>query len=308
MADPERILLSGSNGFFGSWIRRALSEAGHDVVAGTRSGVDGTIRLDLDDPGSVARAVAETGPTVIVNAAGISSPAAARKDPGRCFAANTGGTLNLLEAIRTKAPDARLVTLSSAAVYGAGTDDRLDEEEPPAPHSIYGASKLAAEVLCGQYIRERGAAITTLRVFNLVGPGQPGDQASAEFTGAVRRALEAGRPDVEITVGDPGISRDYTDVRDAAAAVAAVIGSGGQGIFNLCSGEATSLADLGDTLSGLATTLKGAPFAVRLRRDPARTSPGDPHTICGSGERLRTATGWSPKTPLSRSLADLLAA
>lgn len=307
MSGPERVLLPGSNGFFGSWIRRALESAGHHVTGGTRTGENGDIAIDAADPDSIARAVAEVKPTVIVNAAGVSSPAASREDPAACFTANTAGTFNLLEAIRCEAPRARLVALSSAAIYGAGTDDHLTEDDPPAPHSIYGASKLAAEVLCGQHIRERGTVVTTLRVFNLVGPGQPRNQAAAEFAEAVANAVRHGRDRVEITVGDPGISRDYTDVRDAAAAVAAVVGTGRRGIFNLCSGEPTSLERLGSILAELAEARTGRPFEVCLVRDPARTSAGDPHTICGSHERLRAVTGWAPEIPLARSLADLLA-
>ncbi len=308
MPDPERILVPGSNGFFGRWICRALTRAGHRVIGTSRSGTDADpdARFDLRNTAAVLRAVGEAMPTVIVNAAGISSPGTARLDPAACFAANTGGTLNLLEAIRLAVPEARLVNLSSAAVYGASTDDPLDEEDPLTPHSVYGASKLAAEVLCGQYGREHGMPITTLRVFNLIGPGQPSDQAAAEFAGAVGTALGRQLDEARVTVGNPAISRDFTDVRDAAIAVAAVIDSGSSGTYNLCSGRATSLAELADLLSDLASKSAGRPFTARLDRDPNRTAPGDSLTIRGSNRRLAEATGWSPDIPIARSLSDLL--
>lgn len=298
MEPGKRILVTGAGGFFGGWILRELSAAGHDTIGLARD------ELDLTDAGATATKVAAADPAVIVNAAGISSPRACEEDPAACFSANTGATFNLLEAIRISAPRTRLVCLSSAAVYGPGAGDPLAETDPVAPHSIYASSKLAAEVLTSQYVREGKVSATTLRVFNLIGPGQPGDQAAAEFALEVRATLDKGLDEVGITVGDPGISRDFTDVRDAARAVASVIGK--PGVFNLCSGRTTSLLELADTLAGLARRHRDPGFAVHLDTDPDRTSPGDARSVCGVPDKLRNATGWRPEIPLERSLSDLL--
>lgn len=299
----QRILLTGAAGFFGRQIDRALSEAGHRVTGLTRED------LDLTDHPAVTRILRATTPDVVVNAAGISSPRICREDPDACFRANTEVVFNLLEAIRTEVPATRLVLLSSAAVYGAGAGDPLAEDDPLSPHSIYGASKLAAEVLGGQFIRSGTGRLTTLRVFNLAGQGQPGDQAVAEFAREIRGALAKGSREVAITVGDPGISRDFTDVGDAAEAVARVVAEPDtvNGIFNLCSGRTASLREIADTLARLVRRPGEPPFTVRLLTDPGRTSPGDPHTVCGAGERLRMATGWEASVPLEHSLANLLA-
>lgn len=298
MEAGQRILVTGAAGFFGGWIVRELTAAGHRVTGLSRD------ELDLSDPAATAATVAASEPDVIVNAAGISSPRACEENPAACFTANTAATFNLLEAIRGRNRGTRLVLLSSATVYGPGAGDPLAETDPVAPHSIYASSKLAAEVLTSQYIREGKVNATTLRVFNLIGPGQPGDQAAAEFAAAVRDALEAGAGEVGITVGDPAISRDFTDVRDAARAVAAVIGV--PGLFNLCSGHTASLLELADTLAGLARRHRDPAFSVHLDTDPERTSPGDARSVCGVPDKLRNATGWRPEIPLERSLSDLL--
>lgn len=301
--DGSRILLTGAAGFFGRRIHRALEDVGARVTALNRED------LDLTDGAKVVKTVALLEPEVVVNAAGISSPRACRENPAACFGANTAATFNLLEAIRTGMPAARLVSLSSAAVYGPGSGDPLAEDDPLSPHSVYGASKLAAEVIGGQFIRSGTGRVTTLRVFNLVGPGQPADQAAAEFARDVRDALKEGRREVSITVGDPKISRDFTDVRDAAGAVARAVAEPAtvNRIFNLCSGRAVSLREITDHLAGLVRRPGEPPFEVRLETDPARTSPGDPHTVCGSGERLLQATGWQATVPLKHSLRNLLA-
>lgn len=297
MIESRRILVPGAGGFFGGWILDALERAGHRVTGLGRD------ELDLSDPAAVGETVGKAAPEVIVNAVGISSPRTCREDPAACFTANTGAVLNLLEAIRTRAPESRLVALSSAAVYGPGTGEPLVERDPLTPHSIYGSSKLAAEVLVGQYAREGKVSATTLRVFNLVGPGQPADQAAAEFALATGIALREGRSEASITVGDPEIARDFTDVRDAARAVAAAIETPGR--FNLCTGSAVSLRDLATALTGIARR-QDPYFEVKLDPDPARIVPGDARVLSGAPDRLREATGWVPEITLRQSLADLL--
>lgn len=304
MGDAGHTLVLGAGGFFGGWIRRVFEAGGGRVTAPARD------RLDLTDPKAVAAAVAAARPDVIVNAAGMSSPRACHEDPAGCLEANVAGTFNLLEAAAAEAPGARLVLLSSAAVYGPGAGELLTEEDLPAPRSAYGASKLAAEMLTGQYVREGRLEATTLRVFNLAGPGQPASQAAAGFAAEVREALAAGHDSVRITVGNPETARDFTDVRDAARAVAlaAAAPAAANRILNLCSGRPVSLEELAGVLGGLAAERSGRPLRVRLQPDPERVAPGDPFTLCGSPEKLRDATGWKPRIPLGESLSSLLSA
>lgn len=300
MPDPpgERVLIPGANGFFGTWIARTLERSGHEVVGRTGS------ELDLTDAPRVRREVAATEPTVIVNAAGISSPARARRDPTTCFRVNTGGVLNLLEAARRAAPEARLINLSSAAVYAPSSWDRpVAEDQPVAAGTPYAASKLAAELLCGQYARERRMRVATLRVFNLIGPGQSAEQAAGEFTLAVARALEEGRSKVVIPVGSPSTSRDFTDVRDAADAVCAVIERQVTGVFNLCSGRAVTLAELAAALEGAARE-RVPGFTVDLSPEPRRIGASDPGRLVGAPLRLERATGWRAVTPLRHTVAS----
>lgn len=320
MAGP--ILVIGSNGFFGSWICRSLTAAGHEVVAGTRPG------FDLTDATGLLRAVEQTGPAAVVNAAGCSLPAAAREDPAGCFSLNTGGTLNLLESVRRAAPETRLINLSSGAVYGpAGTKNSRTGERAPAPPdaaltedrplgatSPYAASKLAAEMLCGQYIRRDGLRITTLRVFNLIGPGQLERQAAAEFTLAVAGAIRRGEHEVRIGVGDPRISRDFTDVREAAGAIRDLIeraftGQDMTGRFNLCSGRTVSLAELATALERAARRqAPGSKLTVSLEGDPERVRADEPDRLLGSPGKLERATGWSARIPFDRTVSDCLEA
>ena len=294
MSSPgeKRILVLGAAGFFGDWIARDLEAAGHRVDRSTRESGG-----DLLDAAGLRRLVADVGPEAVVNAAGMTSPAQAMKDPAGCFAVNAGGVVNLLEALRMEAPEARLVALSSAAVYGG--EPPFGEGAPTDADTPYAASKLAMEVVCRQYLRGDGRPVAVLRSFNLTGPGEPATQATSEFCQA---ALDAGAGErAEVKVGEPSTARDFTDVRDAARAVRLVIETGATGTLNLCSGNATSLTELARIIGGLT----GAQLVLR------GSGTGRPAsgllTVEGDPTLLREATGWRPEIGLERSLGDLIA-
>ena len=298
MAGP--VLVIGGRGFFGRRISEALRTSGKEVLTGNR--VSGDVALDLLDPESIEAAICECRPGTVVCAAGVAAAADAADDPAGCFRVNVGGTFNLLEQLGRHCRAARLVFISSAAVYAASAD-RLPEEAPTRPDSIYAASKLAAEMLCHQHAAA-GHRTTVLRVFNLIGPGQPADQAPGEFARAADTAMSLGKTEATVKVRDPQISRDYTDVRDAARGVAMVIEKSATGTFNLCSGKAVSLEELAGVFGEAASGPR--PFRLELEGSlPPR--PGDPGTVTGDPSRILEATGWKANTPLRESVADLLA-
>ncbi|MET0559798.1 MAG: NAD-dependent epimerase/dehydratase family protein [Solirubrobacterales bacterium] len=300
-AEPTLLLL-GASGFAGVHLRQALSQHGLRVVSSSRGGGEGAPACDLLDAEAIASCVEAVRPQAIVNAAGSSSVARSWERPAEVFAVNATGVLNLLEAVARHAPDAHLLCLSSAAVYGEPGEEQmpLDEDAPPAPVSPYGAGKLAMEELCAQYARARGIAVAVIRAFNLVGPGQPPFSAASGLARQIALAERAGDSRAELALGNPGAARDTTDVRDAARALAEVSARRLTGTYNLCSGVAPTVADLATSLAG-ATELEVSTWV-----DPALARPADPPLLLGDPSRLRAATGIVPEIPLARSLADLL--
>lgn len=289
MAGP--VLVLGGQGFLGRRICEALRDSGHEAIAAGRSA---ELKADLLDPGSLASALDEAGPEAVVCAAGISSAGAANADPPACLETNVTGVSNLAEAMRNR-PECHLTLLSSAAVY-APSSGPLTEASATLPGSIYGASKLAAEKICDWQSAE-GRPVAVLRVFNLIGPGQGEDQVPGEFARAILAAETGGSDRALVRVRSSSISRDFTDVRDAGQAVAAVASRQTVGTFNLCSGQNLTLDELA-----------GAFGEGRLDLDAAlEPRAGDPDRISGDPARLKEATGWRASTPLTRSAGDLLA-
>jgi GDP-4-dehydro-6-deoxy-D-mannose reductase len=236
-------------------------------------------------------------PDLIVNAAGAASVGRSWQRPAETFAANAAGVLNLLDAVARNAPNAHVLCISSADVYGARDEEELPlgEELELQPITPYGASKAAMEIVCGQYARGRQLRIGIARAFNMVGPGQ-----SPSFAGRVAAAEREGATELELGLGNPGAIRDFVDVRDAARALIEISRGELVGTYNLCSGVGTTIAGLVEEL-GRAT-----PLRLRARLDPRLERPADPPALVGDPARLREASGFAPRISLSRSLADLL--
>ncbi len=295
MSPGERFLVLGATGFFGSHITEELRTAGQEVVPAARDGVKGP-SFDLLDPAGMRKLLSSWKPNCVINAAGASSPAAAIRDPAGAFLANASGTLNLLEAIRQETPDALLLSLSSAAVYSGGPP--FTEESETEARTPYSASKLSAEIICEQYVRWAGARVAIVRCFNLTGPGEPSGQATSEFCRAARQAKPG--DSARVQVGDPAITRDITDVRDAARAVKEIGVAGLAGTYNICSAKPRSLASIAETISEVSGR------HLELASSESRRRSGEAPASYGSAELLRKATGWEPVISFRQSMTDLL--
>jgi CDP-paratose 2-epimerase len=133
---------------------------------------------------------------VVIHAAAQPSHDWAARDPQADFAVNANGTLNLLEATRRHAPDASFIFISTNKVYGdtpnrlplTELDTRLELPEghryhrgidttmsiDSSMHSLFGASKAAADLLTQEYGRYFGMPTVCLRGGCLTGPNHAG--------------------------------------------------------------------------------------------------------------------------------------
>lgn len=301
MSEQPTLLLVGAGGFLGAHLLAAAEGAGLRTVASSREATDGAPACDLLDPASLTGCLGSVKPDLVINAAGAASVGRSWVRPVETFAANATGVLNLLEAVTVSAPGAHVLCLSSADVYGAREDDELPLAEglELRPLTPYGAGKAAMEALCGQYARSRGLQIAVARVFNLIGPGQSPEFAVPGFARGIA-AAERESGEVELALGNPDAVRDFVDIRDGARALLELSRRRLTGTFNLCSGVGTTIAALAGELA------RQARVPVTVRHDPALERPADPPALVGNPMRLREATGFTPETPLARSLGDLL--
>jgi len=134
---PPRLAVTGAGGMLGRELVRAAAARGAPCVPWDRAA------CDVTEPAAVAAAFARARPEVVIHAAAWTDVDGCEADPERAFLVQGTGTANVAAACR--AAGARLVTVSTDYVFDGTKEAPYAEDDPPAPLSVYGWSKLAAE-------------------------------------------------------------------------------------------------------------------------------------------------------------------
>jgi Nucleoside-diphosphate-sugar epimerases len=283
-----RVLLFGASGFLGNHVRRALAPYASLTCPG-RDDCD-LVRTGVTALGALLRSVS---PDVVVNCTGRLVGSA-----DELVEANTLVTAKLVEAVATHAPRARLVRLGSAAEYGVvSAGEAVTEDAPVAPVSAYGVSQAAATrlvELAGAAGRVDGVV---LRVFNPVGPGLPEESLLGRAAALLRRAIATGAD--HISLGSLASYRDFVDVRDVAAAVAAaaLAETLPERVLNIASGRAVPVREAVSLLAEVAG------FRGEIREDsPAPERSAAVPWMRGDVRRAERLLRWTPGYEFSESV------
>ena len=161
------------------------------------------LHVDLLDADAVRTAVRDTAPAVVHHLAARAHVGESWREPAAYLRENTAMTLNLLEAVRTEAPEAAVVVVGSSELYGAPEAMPIDESAPLRPQNPYAVSKASADLLAGFYADAHGLRIVRPRAFNHAGPGQQPIYAIASFARQVAAGLEAGEDPIRVVTGNP---------------------------------------------------------------------------------------------------------
>ncbi|MEO7190577.1 MAG: GDP-mannose 4,6-dehydratase [Vicinamibacterales bacterium] len=300
-----RTLVTGANGFAGSHLLDVLGH-GPELIAWYRPGTalpPGTRiqwqSVELTDAAAVARALREAEPDRIYHLAGAPSVESSWRNAVPHLQTNALGTHHLLEGVRLSGRATRVLVISSAQVYQA-SDDPIGEDTPLVPTSPYGFTKLGQDQLAARAHRDDGIDALVARPFNHIGPRQTPEFAVSSFARQIAR-IEAGLAPPELRVGNLEARRDFTDVRDVAAAYVALMNRGRSGgVYNVCSGRAFRMRDLLESLRSLASV------EVHIETDPAKLRPSDMPVLQGDASRLARDLGWAPVIPIEQTLEDTL--
>jgi CDP-paratose 2-epimerase len=246
--------------FFGEagdtrWTRRRLEQ----TLTGYRHH-----ELDIRDREAIAALMRDLAPDVIVHTAAQPSHDRAAAIPFEDFDINAVGTLNLLEAARQHAPESPFIHMSTNKVYGdrpntialVEQDTRWDYADPEyangipesfsvdqSTHSLFGASKLAADVLVQEYGRYFNMPTCCLRGGCLTGP----NHAGVELHGFLSYLVKCNVDGTEYRVfGYKGKQvRDNIHSEDVAAFMHAFAEAPRAGeVYNLGGGKANSCSIL----------------------------------------------------------------
>src|SRR5262245_25557815 len=205
------VLVTGSQGFVGTYLREALSNRDCDIWD-----FDLKFGQDIREYEQIREAVDTTDPDYIYHLAAQPYVPESTSDIRRGYNVNVLGTLNLLEAVRHTGCNARILISGTTEEYGYDGHAFVTEDTVPAPTTPYGASKLAAGNLGLVYARLYGIPVVVTRACNHTGPRHSRSYAVPSFAKRVAE-VEVGRiPSVRH--GNLGSRRYYLDVRDVVEA------------------------------------------------------------------------------------------
>ena len=335
MTANKTALILGVTGQDGAHMADLLLQQGWAVYGGFRRGVTGkTWRLDelgvtdrlrltnidVGEPYQLIEAFRNIRPARIFHFAGESFVADSFDHPKVTLDVNAIGTLNVLEAMRVAAPEARLFFASSSEVFGRNkTGSPLDEASECRPSNPYGISKLTAQHLVRLFRETYGLFACIGIMFNHEGPLRARSYVTRKITyNLTRLRMTRGAP---MELGQFSAARDWGSAEDYVQGMQAMVELESPDDLVFATGRLTSIREFLRVAAAAAgfdpifensgseelccdriTGLKLAQVSQRYFR------PFDTPPLVGNPSRLREKTGWSGSRSVERIAEDMIAA
>lgn len=309
----QNVLVTGAQGFIGSWLAERLLAEGAKVVA-LRRDVDPEARFvtdgigdrcviaaaDISDYSEIVRTLNEYDIDAVFHLAAQTIVGTANRSPLSTFEANIRGTYIVLEACRAVGvvgdPIGRVVVASSDKAYGAHEELPYREDFALRPRYPYDVSKACTDMLARSYATTYGLPVAVTRLANVYGGG---DLNWSRIVPETALALVEGRSPRIRSDGSP--ERDYLYVEDAVDAYLTVAASldvdGFRGrAWNAGWGTPLSVLDLVSAMCEAA----GEEVEPDIRGHGEL--PGEIDRQYLDSTAMREELGWTPGHPLAESL------
>jgi NAD dependent epimerase/dehydratase len=308
----KKILVTGADGFIGSFLTEELLNRGFTVRAFTfynsfnswgwldhlpKEKLD-KIEVfpgDIRDPRGVETAMQDC--QIVFHLAALIAIPFSYHSPDSYVDTNIKGTLNVLQAAKKLGIEKVLVT-STSEVYGTAQYVPIDERHPHQGQSPYSATKIAADRLAESFYRSFDLPVVTVRPFNTYGPRQ---SARAIIPTVITQLLSGVS---EIKLGNLSPRRDFNYVKDIVRGFIAIAESDktmGQEV-NIATGESISMRELVLLLSSMIN------HSAKLVIDQERVRPdkSEVENLLGCNKKIHQLTGWKAEYDLKTGLKETI--
>ncbi len=280
----SNVLISGSEGFLGTYIIEELKEETNAEVLCID--IRGPTKCDITDYNQLLPLTKDFKIDQIMHLAAIAAPRQCDQNPDLAFKINVLGTYNMLKLAKL-AKVKKFVFASSAHVYNISPCFfPTPENHPLYPMDTYTSSKIIGEQLCKLFSDSYSLPYTTIRLFNSYGPRQSSDY----FIPAMIEKAKKG----DFTMKGAGITKDFVYVEDVAKAYVKATFSDYVGELNVGSGVQTKLSDVAWTIF---KTFGAKGLVVSSSED------NSPTMMQADITRAEKVLGWKPTIDLSEGLS-----
>jgi UDP-glucose 4-epimerase len=291
--------ITGARGFLGGHLARLLARQGHKVIGVGHGQLTDTEAAEIGLAGWLNASVSTSSldllllqyglPDTVFQLAGGSAVEPSLRAPLEDFQRTVASMAALLDWVRVKSPDTKIVLASSAAVYGAWHNLAIAETVTPSPTSPYGYHKYCAELLTQEYAHNFQVSVSIVRLFSVYGPG-----LRKQLLWDIAKRLKINPERIELG-GNGDEQRDWLYVDDAVdllarastwAATSAPVVNGGTGV-------ATSVRTTVEAFSGALEIRPEISFTGKVRAGDPRVLVANPMHCASLGFRASTslATG-----------------
>ena len=297
---PQKILVTGADGFIGSHLVEYLVRQGHTVRAlvlynsfnswgwldSCAPDVVGKFEVfagDIRDPHGVRVAMQDCD--VVLHLAALIGIPYSYHSPDTYVDTNIKGTLNVLQAGRDLGVD-QIIHTSTSEVYGSAQFVPITELHPLEAQSPYSASKIGADQMALAFHRSFDTPITVIRPFNTYGPRQ---SARAVIPTVITQLASGGG---SIRLGSVHPTRDFSFVNDTVNGFVSAIGSErsfGE-VVNLGSGFEVSI----ETTVQMIEEIMGVTTDVQTHEDRVRPPLSEVDRLWADTSKAKDLLGWQP--------------
>jgi GDP-4-dehydro-6-deoxy-D-mannose reductase len=309
----QTVLITGITGMVGSHFRNIFEKDGYEVFGIARNSAESRnaaiqdshiIRCDILERDFLMKIFKKINPDIIIHMAAQAFNGASWDCEFTTHNTNITGTLNVLYCAKQlfdNGNKVKVLLACSSAEYGNITpeDCPLVEERLLKPHSPYGVSKVAGEMLGQQYYANYGLEVFLPRMFIHVGTGHPPATAIQNFARQIALVKKGYSANNTIFVGNLDSARDFIDVRDGVRAMKLLLEKGKPGIpINICTGKAYKISEVLEML----ITISGAD--IKVVQDNNLFRAGDEPLLLGDNRRI-SELGFVPDYDLNQTLKEV---
>jgi GDPmannose 4,6-dehydratase len=292
----------GAAGQAGSYLCELLLERDYEVRGIVRRPLDavmpnieairdqlGLVQADVGDFDSLAEEIRSFEPDEIYNLASVSFGPDAWRDPIETARVAVVGVCNLLEAIRSSRPQARLFQASSAWVFGRPESAPQNERTPYAPVEPYGAAKAYADFMARAYREAHGVFVCSGILYNHESPRRPERFVTRKITktaAAIKLGLER-----ELLLGELDAVRDWGYAKDFVQAAWLMLQADEPDDYVVATGEAHTVREFCEIAFGSLEL----DWNEHVRVDPALVrGEAQVANLIGDAAAARERLHWTP--------------